>query len=130
MGSNIHWTNVEIKILSELRQQGFYFSDISKKIGRSPDACRKMYKRLSDGYSIDYTKPKGSMCWICRKVGVGCKKPVKGWSAIEEVNSNGVFYIVKRCPEYEPDSWVGRYDCSEFYQNPPKVVKNDKTSRP
>ena len=139
MGSSVHWTINEIRTLFEMRKQGIEFYKIGKKLGRSTGACRKAHEKYRKVYpnipikeraQNTYKKPKYSMCWICKKACIDCKKPVKGWKATKIVNHEYEAYIVKQCPEFEPEPWVDKYDCSEFYQNPKKAVKNGKTSRP
>lgn len=138
MGNSVHWAINEIHTLFEMRKQGIEFYKIGKKLGRSTGACRKAHEKYRNIYpnipakekaQNTYKKPKYSMCWICKKACIDCKKPVKGWKATKVVNHEGEAYIVKQCPEYEPEPWVDEYDCSEFYQNPKKAVKNGKTSR-
>ena len=139
MGSNTAWSENEIHTLFRLRQQGIDFSVIGRRIGRSTDACRVKHNTMQNIYPNiktreraprKYSRPQYSMCWICKKAGIDCKKPVKGWKATKIVNHEYEAYLVKECPEYEPEPWVDKYDCSEFYQNPKKAVKNGKTSRP
>ena len=138
MGSNIAWSDEEIHTLFRLRRLGVDFSVISKKLGRSTKACQMKFADLRYIYpnipireraSRKYSQPKYSMCWICQKAAISCRKPVKGWKATKIVNHEYEAYIVKQCPEYEPEPWVDKYDCSEFFQNPKKAVRNGKTSR-
>lgn len=50
----------------------------------------------------------GSLCWLCRKAGYECRKPVEGWDAdynpihisADEVAPS---WFVRDCPEFEPD---------------------------
>ena len=86
MGSSVHWTINEIRTLFEMRKQGIEFYKIGKKLGRSTGACRKAHEKYRKVYpnipikeraQNTYKKPKYSMCWICKKACIDCKKAVK-----------------------------------------------------
>jgi hypothetical protein len=130
MGNNIAWSDEETHTLFGLRRQGVKFSEIGKRLGRSKKGCEaKFYRLYKERAPRKYSRPKYSMCWICQKAATSCRKPVKGWKATKIVNHEYESYIVKQCPKYEPEPWVDKYDCSEFFRNPKKAVKNGKTSR-
>lgn len=50
----------------------------------------------------------GSLCWYCRKAGIECEKPVKGWDADYNPIKNLEYqdipsWFVRACPEFEQD---------------------------
>lgn len=136
------WTKQEIDELFRLRSNGDTFAEICAKINRSAASAKSAFKRFKKIYpncippkknipAERHRREKYSMCWLCQNACVNCEKPVKGWNAKKIKNDgNRIMYVVKKCPNYIPEPWVDKYDCTNYYQNTPKkVVKNGKTSR-
>lgn len=136
------WTKPEIDELFRLRSNGDTFAEIGSKINRSAASAKSAFKRFKKDYpncippkkrmpSERHRREKYSMCWLCQNVCVNCEKPVKGWDA-KKIKNDGkrIMYVVRKCPNYIPEPWVDKYDCTNYYQNAPKkAVKHGKTSR-
>lgn len=56
----------------------------------------------------------GSLCWICKKAGYECNKPIEGWDAWYNpiLNHNGALvpsWMVYSCPEFEQERFDIEY---------------------
>lgn len=69
-----------------------------------------------------FVKTGSSLCWLCQRalpnstLPYACHKPVKGFDADRKERFDpgtkeliGYSYVVKKCPRFKEEPWVGRY---------------------
>lgn len=70
----------------------------------------------------------GSLCWYCRRAGIECEKPVKGWDAdykpIRSVEYHDIpSWFVRSCPEFEQDRMEEPLNYNPHQYKKPQKVK-------
>ena len=102
-----------------------------KEKAKQPKPRKKRTVRKTDQTDRPaiYHGQKHSMCWLCQHAAFDCKKPVDGWKAekktVRYYNNKKELrmyetVVVKKCPKFEPDTWVDRidpYERQKYYSN-------------
>lgn len=110
-----YWTEDEIAKAERMREEGTPPMEIAGKIDEGITERRKRPKRET----VNDFHRRGTICWTCKNAIVNCKKPVEGFTAekkpyfvqrgtLAEGRKEflGYSYLVKECPNYEPEPYA------------------------